>query len=241
MNNRDRYPMDREPNRRGLVIEPMGAYIAELTDTQGRRIFLQKQTVTIDGKQKLRGGCHPCWPNFGPGGESGLPQHGVARTSEWKQEVENGAGVLTLDGSAMPGYEGVRAEIVYVYDDKSLVSTMTTRNDSNHEVRVAPAFHPYFDAPAGAEITLDGVPINLADYHEAQSIDGAEHTLIIDGLRYTPHPTHMNWDEALLVQERLQPRATWLTHMTCEIKHARDEATLPPGVRLAYDGLKLHW
>jgi phosphoribosyl 1,2-cyclic phosphate phosphodiesterase len=66
-------------------------------------------------------------------------------------------------------------------------------------------------------------------------------TLIIDGLRYTPHPTHMNWDEALLVHEQLQPRATWLTHMTCEIKHARDEPTLPPSVRLAYDGLKLHW
>jgi phosphoribosyl 1,2-cyclic phosphate phosphodiesterase len=66
-------------------------------------------------------------------------------------------------------------------------------------------------------------------------------TLICDGLRFTPHPTHMNWDEALLLHRQVQPRQTWLTHFQCEIKHARDEPTLPPGVRMAYDGLKLSW
>ena len=66
-------------------------------------------------------------------------------------------------------------------------------------------------------------------------------TLICDGLRFTPHPTHMNWDEALLLHQQVQPRQTWLTHFQCEIMHARDEPTLPPGVRMAYDGLKLTW
>lgn len=66
-------------------------------------------------------------------------------------------------------------------------------------------------------------------------------TLVVDGLRFTPHPTHMNWDEALLLHEQLQPGRTWLTHLQCEVMHARDESRLPDGVRLAYDGLKLHW
>lgn len=66
-------------------------------------------------------------------------------------------------------------------------------------------------------------------------------TLIVDGLRHTPHPTHMNWDEALALVEQVQPRETWLTHIMCEILHARDEPSLPSGVHLAYDGLRLTW
>lgn len=66
-------------------------------------------------------------------------------------------------------------------------------------------------------------------------------TLIIDGLRLSPHPTHMNWDEALAAVEQIQPRETWLTHFQCEVKHSRDEPSLPPHVRMAYDGLKLSW
>jgi phosphoribosyl 1,2-cyclic phosphate phosphodiesterase len=70
------------------------------------------------------------------------------------------------------------------------------------------------------------------------ALEGVE-TLIVDALRRTPHITHHNFDEALQVHERLRPRQTWFTHLTCEILHARDEPTLPAGVRLAYDGLKL--
>jgi phosphoribosyl 1,2-cyclic phosphate phosphodiesterase len=66
-------------------------------------------------------------------------------------------------------------------------------------------------------------------------------TLIIDGLRITSHPTHMNWEEACAVHDLLQPRQTWLTHVMCEIMHGRDEGILPAGVDLAYDGLELAW
>jgi phosphoribosyl 1,2-cyclic phosphate phosphodiesterase len=66
-------------------------------------------------------------------------------------------------------------------------------------------------------------------------------TLIIDGLRRTPHPTHMSWDEACAASALIAPRETWLTHLQCEMMHARDEPTLPAGVRVAYDGLILTW
>ncbi len=66
-------------------------------------------------------------------------------------------------------------------------------------------------------------------------------TLIVDALRYSPHYTHMNFEEALAVQRELQPRQTWFTHLSCEVMHARDEPGLPAGVNLAYDGLKLEW
>lgn len=66
-------------------------------------------------------------------------------------------------------------------------------------------------------------------------------TLIIDGLRHTPHPTHMNWEEALAAIALIKPRDALLTHFQCEVMQSRDEPRLPAGVRMAYDGLKLSW
>lgn len=66
-------------------------------------------------------------------------------------------------------------------------------------------------------------------------------TLICDGLRFTEHPTHMSITEALVLAGEVGARQTFLTHLQCEVMHARDEARLPPGVRFAYDGLRLEW
>ena len=66
-------------------------------------------------------------------------------------------------------------------------------------------------------------------------------TLIIDALRFSPHPTHMNIEESLAFVDTLKPRATFFTHFQCEVMHARDEPKMPPHVRFAYDGLRLRW
>jgi phosphoribosyl 1,2-cyclic phosphate phosphodiesterase len=62
--------------------------------------------------------------------------------------------------------------------------------------------------------------------------------LIIDGLRYTPHPHHFNIPGAIDMARQLQPRRTVLTHLTHEVPHS-DEAKLPAGFCLAYDGMVL--
>lgn len=63
--------------------------------------------------------------------------------------------------------------------------------------------------------------------------------LVIDALRYTPHPTHMNVQQSLAAIERIRPRRALLTHIAHEIGHADLEAKLPPHVRIAYDGLRV--
>ncbi len=63
--------------------------------------------------------------------------------------------------------------------------------------------------------------------------------LVIDGLRYTHHPTHMSVDQALEVIEQVRPRRAYLTHIAHDIKHADLEPKLPEHVFLAYDGLTL--
>ncbi len=64
-------------------------------------------------------------------------------------------------------------------------------------------------------------------------------TLVLGALRYKPHPTHFNVEQALAVVERLRPRQTFLTHISHDLDHAPANAALPTGVALAYDGLRI--
>ena len=63
--------------------------------------------------------------------------------------------------------------------------------------------------------------------------------LILDALRHKPHPTHSTVEQSLALVERLKPRQTFFTHIAHELGHEETNATLPPGVSMAYDGLKL--
>lgn len=63
--------------------------------------------------------------------------------------------------------------------------------------------------------------------------------LFIDALREKPHPTHMSVDQALAVVERVRPKHTYLTHLSHGLDYQETNARLPPGVELAYDGLRL--
>ncbi len=61
--------------------------------------------------------------------------------------------------------------------------------------------------------------------------------LILDALRWRPHPTHFTVDEALRVVAELRPARSYLTHLTHDLDYVSTNALLPPGVELAYDGL----
>jgi len=67
-------------------------------------------------------------------------------------------------------------------------------------------------------------------------LKGLEH-LILDALRYTPHPMHSTVQQSLALVEELQPRRAWFTHVCHDLGHAATNAQLPEHVRLAYDGL----
>jgi phosphoribosyl 1,2-cyclic phosphate phosphodiesterase len=63
--------------------------------------------------------------------------------------------------------------------------------------------------------------------------------LVIDALRRRPHPTHFSVDEALEAATRIGARETRLIHLTHSMLHAREDALMPTGVRLGYDGERL--
>lgn len=64
--------------------------------------------------------------------------------------------------------------------------------------------------------------------------------LALDGLRLAPsHTTHFVIAEAIEAARLIQPKETWLIHLAHEVLHAEVDAQLPPGYRLAWDGLVL--
>lgn len=62
--------------------------------------------------------------------------------------------------------------------------------------------------------------------------------LILDALRYRPHPTHFSIAEAVAVATRLKARRTYFTHLSHDVDYGNVEFPLPPGMELAYDGLR---
>ena len=81
--------------------------------------------------------------------------------------------------------------------------------------------------------------IGFAFYQEGMNALKDVECLIIDGLRHTPHPTHISISEAVEISQELGAKKTWLTHISHDVMHERDEPNLPNNVRIAYDGLKL--
>ena len=55
-------------------------------------------------------------------------------------------------------------------------------------------------------------------------------------LREEPHPTHLCWEEARELIERLAPQRTVLTHLGHEVRWRDWQDRLPARVELAHDG-----
>lgn len=63
--------------------------------------------------------------------------------------------------------------------------------------------------------------------------------LVLDALRYTKHPTHMNVDEALSYIAQVKPTKAYLTNMHNAVDYKKLLDSLPDDIEPAYDGLQI--
>ena len=81
----------------------------------------------------------------------------------------------------------------------------------------------------------DHSEIPEASMERLQNLD----VLFLDALRHKPHPTHSTVEASTAIAQRLQPRRTYFTHICHDLPHVVTQASLPPGIFMAYDGLEI--
>jgi phosphoribosyl 1,2-cyclic phosphate phosphodiesterase len=76
---------------------------------------------------------------------------------------------------------------------------------------------------------------------EQEKIKGSD-SLVLNALRKEPHLSHFTLQQACALALQLEIPQTWLTHISHQMGlHDAVETEMPAAVRLAYDGLQLHF
>lgn len=96
-----------------------------------------------------------------------------------------------------------------------------------------------FDFPSGHSAAY------LSDVKSIPSATAALMTdldiLIIDALRQSEHPSHMNHREAIEAAGQIGAKQTFFTHLTHDLDIEELSAQLPPTITVAHDGMKLRF
>ncbi len=99
------------------------------------------------------------------------------------------------------------------------------------------SYHRDGKIPLYARAEADFSQIPEESFSRLQDLD----VLFLDGLRYKPHPTHSTVENSLRIADRLKAKRVFFTHICHDLPHEATNATLPPHVRLSYDGMKLEF
>lgn len=178
------------------IISTHGGYVTNLSDDRGDILFPKRTLTAPDGSEKVRGGCHVCMPNFGPGGESGLAQHGYGRTSEWVVRSHSETRVeLVLAGKG--DYIYMESSLTYEIQEGAFQMALTLKNTGSSPLNVSPGFHPYFFT-GGKPVSIDSEQfVDLAEFAGTKFVEGTSHELV------------MNYRHLTLASDTLATWAEW--------------------------------
>ena len=101
-----------------------------------------------------------------------------------------------------------------------------------------------FGPSAVAIGNFDGVHLGHRGIMRRLVAEARERRLIPTVLTFDPHPARVLAPERaprliMTLEQRLRARRTYFTHICHDLPHAATQATLPPGVFLAWDGLEI--
>lgn len=153
-------------------IDLQGAWLTRLQIADQDVLFARQSFTLPDGSTKVRGGSHVCFPNFGPGGASGLPQHGFARVSSWQVVEQSEAKVELLLESPAGDYAAVDTRLTYELLDDGINMALQVMNNGKTAASICPAFHPYFTTTATESVVGDKT-YSHADLAEATFLGGS--------------------------------------------------------------------
>ena len=71
-------------------------------------------------------------------------------------------------------------------------------------------------------------------------LDGLDY-LIIDCLKTDKHPSHFNYNDAIRISEKINPKKTILTNLHVDFDYKKLKQKLPSNIIPAYDGLNFNF
>ncbi len=80
---------------------------------------------------------------------------------------------------------------------------------------------------------MSGIP--EASFDRLHGLD----IVVLDALRHEPHPSHSHLNNSIALAQRIGAKRTYFTHISHELDHETTEESLPEGIHMAYDGLRL--
>ena len=174
------------------IIDLEGSWLTNLSDENGDVLFPRRNLTAPDGSKKLRGGNHVCMPNFGPGGDSGLDQHGFGRKSLWEITDKTDQSLLLTLKKGEGEYKDMAALMTHQMAEKMLLSTLEVTNNGSKDMAVAPGFHPYLMIGEDeTSITVDGKKYELDELSEVVFIEGNEHVVETASATFTMRSDEM--------------------------------------------------
>lgn len=73
----------------------------------------------------------------------------------------------------------------------------------------------------------------------AQKAASSADLLVLDALREKPHPTHLTIAEATALAQKIGAPQTYFIHINFDVDHDSVESSLPEGINLSHDGLRV--
>jgi glucose-6-phosphate 1-epimerase len=151
-----------------------GGWLTNLSDQSGDILFPKRLLTDAAGDKKIRGGCHVCLPNFGPGGSTGQSQHGFGRTMPWFVLDQQPSRLELELSQGKDEYGALTSIVVYELEARSMKISLKLSNGSSNTLRVAPGLHPYFALSRGEETaSVNGVSYATADLLETKFFENS--------------------------------------------------------------------
>lgn len=126
-------------------------------------LFMSKQ-ARFERGQPIRGGIPICWPWFGPAPQKSQPNHGFARTSDWRVTVSEYSADSTELTLTLHDSDATRAHWPFAFEltlrvilGQSLTLELTTTNHDAQPFTFSQALHPYFMVRQIMDVTVRGL------------------------------------------------------------------------------------
>jgi len=157
-----------------------------------------------------------------------IPLFGCARTLE---AIKTRFPYIFVQKDKYPGAPGINPQIIQAYKPFELGGEMIMPIEAKHGSLPILGFRVRNMAYMTDVKTMDDKAKS-----SLQNLD----VLVLSALRHEPHVMHLNLEEALEIINELRPKKTYLTHISHLMGfHQQVAETLPEGVYLAYDQLKI--